>query len=163
MSTASGAQTGPARVVAAVTDLLTPVATDHGYDLEDVEVTPAGKRRILRVVVDCDGGLSLDDVAEMSRAFSAALDATDVMGSGAYVLEVTSPGVDRPLTEPRHWRRAQGRLVRASRTDGAQLAGRLVAADDDGVVVRTDSGEERAAYADLGAGRVEIEFSRAES
>ena len=89
----------------AIKELLEPVVESAGYDLEDVTVTPAGKRSLLRVVVDADDGVSLDDVATVSRTVSAALDTSDVMGSGPYVLEVTSPGVDRPLTEPRHWRR----------------------------------------------------------
>ena len=82
-------------------------------DLESVRVSVAGRRRLLRVVVDSDHGVSLDDAADVSRDVSAALlDATDVIGDVPYTLEVSSPGVDRPLTEPRHWRRAAGRLVR---------------------------------------------------
>ena len=91
--------------------LLDPVVTTQGLDLEDVVVTPAGRRRLLRVVVDRDGGLSLDAVAAVSTAVSAALDDSDAMGGAPYVLEVTSPGIDRPLTEPRHWRRNLTRLV----------------------------------------------------
>ncbi len=88
--------------------LLAPVVEAEGLDLEDVTVTPAGKRRLVRVVVDRDGGISLDDVSEVSRSVSEKLDASDALGNSPYVLEVTSPGVDRPLTEPRHWRRARG-------------------------------------------------------
>src|SRR5687768_13691585 len=93
--------------------LLAPVVADHGLDLEDVVVTLAGKRRLLRVVVERDGGVGLDTVAQVSSAVSRSLDDSDVMGGLPYVLEVTSPGVDRPLTDPRHWRRATGRLVTA--------------------------------------------------
>ena len=91
---------------AALLRLLEPVVAEAGFDLEDVLVTPAGKRRQVRVIVDGDGGVSLDDVAVVSQRVSAALDDSAAMGSGPYVLEVTSPGVDRPLTQPRHWRRA---------------------------------------------------------
>ena len=89
-----------------------PVVGAAGYDLEELVVTPAGRRSIVRVVVDRDAGVTLDDIAEVSRAVSDVLDANDDgMGRAPYVLEVTSPGVDRPLTEPRHWRRNAGRLV----------------------------------------------------
>ena len=70
-----------------------------------MEITPAGKRRILRIAVDKDGGVTLDDVAEATREISRVLDASDAMGEQPYTLEVTSRGVDRPLTLPRHWRR----------------------------------------------------------
>ena len=82
-------------------------------DLEGVRVTSAGRRRLLRVVVDADGGVSLDDIEQVSRELSAVLDQAAAMGEAPYTLEVSSPGVDRPLTEPRHWRRAVGRLVTA--------------------------------------------------
>ena len=98
-------------------EVLAPVVSATGHDLEDLTVTAAGRRSLVRVVVDADGGIDLDAVADISRAISDALDAEagDAPGgaafAGPYVLEVTSPGVDRPLTEQRHWRRAVGRLV----------------------------------------------------
>src|SRR5689334_23808526 len=89
-----------------------PVIGAAGYDLEELVVTPAGRRSIVRVVVDRDAGVTLDDIAEVSKAVSEVLDSNDDgMGRTPYVLEVTSPGVDRPLTEARHWRRNVGRLV----------------------------------------------------
>ena len=112
--------------------LIGPAVAAAGMDLESVRVSVAGRRRLLRVVVDSDHGVSLDDAAEVSRDVSAALDATDVMGDMPYTLEVSSPGVDRPLTEPRHWRRAAGRLVRVKTAAGA-VQGRVRAADADGV------------------------------
>ena len=81
-------------------------------DVEAVELTPAGKRRVLRVAVDGDDGVTLDDVADATREVSEVLDASDVMGEQPYTLEVTSRGVDRPLTLPRHWRRNADRLVK---------------------------------------------------
>ena len=131
-----------------------------GLVLEDVTITPAGRRRVLRVIVDLpadrSGGVPLEAVAEASQALSAALDDSDVMGGAPYVLEVSSPGVDRPLTERRHWSRARGRLVTARLADGTEATGRLVAVDDAGV----DLGGRRLAWADLARGRVEIEFAR---
>lgn len=141
-------------------ELLTPVIADAGLDLEDLEVVPAGRRRLLRVVVDRDGGVSLDDVAEVSQGVSSALDSSEAMGSAAYVLEVTSPGVDRPLTQPRHWRRAAGRLVTVPTGDGGQLTGRVVRAADDSVVLDVDGDERRLEFAAIGTGRVQVEFRR---
>jgi ribosome maturation factor RimP len=82
------------------------------------------------------------------------------MGSGPYVLEVTSPGVDRPLTQPRHWRRASGRLVRATLGGGEEVTGRVTAADDQAVVLDTDTGERRIGHDELTRGLVQVEFNR---
>jgi ribosome maturation factor RimP len=147
-------------------DLLDPVVSAAGYDLEDVTVTAAGRRSLIRVTVDADGGIDLDAVAEVSRLVSDALDAdAETAGSpralaGAYVLEVSSPGVDRPLTEPRHWRRATGRLVRVE-VAGRAVTGRVTAADDAGVTLDVDGTAQEAGWADLGRGKVQIEFNRA--
>ncbi|MFB9839625.1 ribosome maturation factor RimP [Actinoallomurus acaciae] len=140
--------------------LLEPVVAESGFDLEDVIVTPAGKRRQVRVIVDGDEGVSLDDIAVVSQRVSAALDEGDAMGSGPYVLEVTSPGVDRPLTQPRHWRRASGRLVRATLSGGEEVTGRVSAADDEAVVLDTDGQERRLGYDELARGLVQVEFNR---
>jgi ribosome maturation factor RimP len=142
---------------------LEPVVAAAGYDLEDVTVTAAGRRRLVRVVVDRDGGLDLDGVAELSRVVSAVLDDGDLMGDVAYTLEVSSPGVDRPLTLPQHWRRAGGRLVRVTLTDGETVTGRVQDADDEQVVLDVH-GEERVLRHDvLGPGRVQVEFGRGET
>lgn len=140
--------------------LVEPLAARGGFDLEALTVTPVGRRRIVRVVVDADGGVDLDDVAGLSEQISAALDGSDAMGAGPYVLEVTSPGVDRPLTEPRHWRRAVGRLVHAALDGGGTVAGRVTAADDESVVLDVAGDERRFRYAELGRGRVQVEFRR---
>ncbi|MCA2227322.1 ribosome maturation factor RimP [Nonomuraea sp. NPDC052129] len=140
--------------------LLEPVVGAEGLDLEDVTVTQAGKRRLLRVIVDRDGGVSLDDVADVSQAVSAALDDADAMGQSAYTLEVSSPGVDRPLTEPRHWRRAAKRLVKAEMRDGSVVEGRVRSADESGVELDVDGAGRRFDYQDLARGRVQVEFRR---
>src|SRR4051794_11455398 len=145
-------------------DLLEPVVAAEGLDLEEVAVNRAGSRSVVRVVVDADGGLDLDAVAEVSRSVSAALDSADDVLRGAYVLEVTSPGVDRPLTAPRHWRRARARKVKVVRTDGREVVGRVVDADeasDGGVQLQTDTGATRLDYADVRRAVVEVEFSPA--
>ena len=96
--------------------VIEPVVTAAGYDLEELTVSRAGRRHVVRVIVDGDAGVNLDAVAEVSRAVSRALDeaeeASGDLVAGEYQLEVSSPGVDRPLTEPRHWRRNAGRLVK---------------------------------------------------
>ena len=144
--------------------VIRPVVTAAGMDLESVRVTAAGRRRLLRVVVDSDRGVSLDDAAAVSRELSAALDTVAVMGDFPYTLEVSSPGVDRPLTDPRHWRRAVGRLVRVTVTDsaGARLvSGRICAADADGVTLDVEvdpKNRRRFPYAVLGPGAIQVEF-----
>jgi len=111
-------------------------------------------------VVDSDHGVSLDDAALVSREVSATLDSTDVMGDVPYTLEVSSPGVDRPLTEPRHWRRAAGRLVRVKASAEGIVQGRVLAADADGITMDIDGAARRFAYGDLGAGAIQVEFGR---
>jgi ribosome maturation factor RimP len=129
-------------------------------DLEAVEVTPAGKVRVLRIAVDKDGGVTLDDIAEATTAVSAVLDDSDVMGEMAYTLEVTSRGVDRPLTEPRHWRRNHDRLVKATLDDGSQLTGRIGASDDTGVTLDVSGTESRLPYDRIAKALVQVEFNR---
>jgi ribosome maturation factor RimP len=140
--------------------LLAPVVEAQGLDLEDVVVTQAGKRRQLRVVVDKDGGISLDTVAAVSTAVAAQLDDSDAMGGSPYVLEVTSPGVDRPLTAPRHWRRNRTRLVKVATAEATALEGRLVEVDDDGIGVESDGVVTRLAWDRVTSGRVQVEFNR---
>jgi ribosome maturation factor RimP len=131
-----------------------------GLDIEAVEITPAGKRRVVRVAVDKDGGVTLDDVAEATRAVSAVLDESDVLGEQPYTLEVTSRGVDRPLTLPRHWRRNADRLVRVTLTDGTALTGRIMSSDDAAAFLEVDGATREVAYAAIAKAHVEIEFNR---
>ena len=144
------------RLAEVITDPLAAV----GLDVEAIELTPAGKRRMLRVAVDRDGGVTLDDIADATKEVSRLLDESDVMGEQSYTLEVTSPGTDRPLTLPRHWRRNADRLVKVTRTDGTTLVGRIQAADDDGVDLDVDGTGQRLAYDTVAKAKVEIEFNR---
>ncbi len=143
-----------------IADALRDQLSALGLDLEAVELTPAGKRRVLRVAVDQDGGVTLDDIADATRAVSGVLDDTDLMGETAYTLEVTSRGVDRPLTEPRHWRRNRDRLVKVSLLDGTQLTGRVTESDDAGVTLDVAGSPRRLAYDEVGKALVQIEFNR---
>jgi ribosome maturation factor RimP len=154
-----------------IASLLEPTVAAMGMDLENVRITSAGRRRLLRIVVDADGGVSLDDIALVSQEFSAALDRVAAMGEAPYTLEVSSPGVDRPLTEPKHWRRAAGRLVTVplrspSRPGAADAPGEQRAVTGrvrgtDAIGVRLDvSGEIREfGYSELGPGRIQVEFA----
>lgn len=162
----------PAGQRARIAALIEPVVAAAGYDLEDLTVTAAGRRSIVRVVVDADGGINLDDIADVSRGISDVLDGAEeseqsvnsgsMFGVASYTLEVTSPGVDRPLTEPRHWRRNIGRLVKVRYADRTATA-RITTADEDkvGLDFHDSDGEPRLiAYSELGPGKVQVEFGR---
>jgi len=149
---------GSPEIEGRIADVIGPVIAAAGMDLESVRVSAAGRRRLLRVVVDSDRGVSLDDAAAVSRKLSAALDAAPVMGDFPYTLEVSSPGVDRPLTDPRHWRRAVGRLVQVTAADAGPISGRVLAADADGVTLDVAGDHRRFGYAALGAGAIQVEF-----
>ncbi len=166
---AADRQAGPGGVRPADVDpdrlarLLEPVVAAVGMDTEHVRITAAGRRRLVRVVVDADGGVSLDDIALVSREISAALDAAGVMGEASYTLEVSSPGVDRPLTQPRQWRRAAGRLVRvplSGRPASDAVEGRILGAGERGVLIETAGVNREYGYAELGPGRIQVEFGR---
>ncbi|MCB0917061.1 MAG: ribosome maturation factor RimP [Actinobacteria bacterium] len=147
------------RLEQALQDQLEPVVADAGYDLEELRVIPAGKRRVVRLLVDADNGVELDAVAEVSRAVSEVLDEQDLMGDAAYVLEVSSPGVDRPLSLPRHWRRNVGRLVRVRFAgDREPVTGRLQEADERGAVLRADEESLEVSYDDVASAVVQVEF-----
>ena len=159
-------------VTARLTSLIESVLTAMEIDLETVKITSAGRRVVLRIVVDADGGVSLDDIAEVSREVSAKLDAKNAMGDAPYTLEVTSPGVDRPLTQQRHWRRATGRLVSVPLIDKDQASetfahagpveylGRIVDVDQDRVTLEVDGERRTFDLGELGPGRVQVEFGR---
>lgn len=156
MSSDSHSDSKVTRIESAVTR---PLA-ELGFDLEAVEITPAGKRRVLRIAIDSDDGVSMDDVADATRAISEVLDADDVMGAAPYTLEVTSRGVDRPLTLPRHWRRNAGRLVACTLADGTKVSGRIVESDDDGVLLKVGDTDRRLPYDEIARAVVQIEFTR---
>lgn len=144
-------------------DVVSSVVQAAGFDLEDLTVTGAGRRRVVRVAIDSDDGLDLDTAADISRRLSAELDerGDEVLGGAPYTLEVTSPGIGRPLTEPRHFRRAAGRLVSLTLTDGTVLRSRILRLDGDDVVVLTgaDGVQQRSVpHSDIARAKVEVEF-----
>jgi ribosome maturation factor RimP len=143
-----------------ISDALRDALSALGLDLEAVELGPAGKKRVLRVAVDKDGGVTLDDIAAATKVVSESLDAGGHMGEQAYTLEVTSRGVDRPLTEPRHWRRNRDRLVRVHLRDGSQLTGRVGETDDAGATLDVSGAHQRVEYDAITKALVQIEFNR---
>jgi ribosome maturation factor RimP len=158
-----GASSRDSAETARLTRVLEPVVQSAGLDLESVRIAAAGRRRLLRIVVDADGGPGLDDIAVLSRSLSAELDNSGVMGETAYTLEVSSPGVDRPLTAERHWRRAKGRLVRVPLAPGAPghpdtVLGRVIMAGPDGVVLEIGGQRLEFGYQELGPGQIQVEF-----
>jgi ribosome maturation factor RimP len=146
--------------------LLEPLVSAKGLDLEEIEVSRAGRRRMLRIVVDSDEGVELDACAELSRTVSDTLDETDAMGDEEYVLEVSSPGADRPLTEHRHYVRATGRLARLQLREAGELVARILSVDDEGLDLEVPGVKgrkpttRRAEFPDIVKARVEIEFNR---
>jgi ribosome maturation factor RimP len=143
--------------------LVAPVVSAEGLDLEDVTVARAGRRYVVRITVDADGGIGHDELTDVSHAISASLDeAEETSGDltpGGYTLELSSPGVDRPLTSPRHWQRNVGRMV-AVRLGGRQVTGRITAVSEIGVSLDINGLPTEAAFAELGPGRVKVEFAR---
>lgn len=151
-------------VQARLMQLLAVAVESTGADLEDVSVSPAGKRRVVRVVVDRDGGINLDDVAQVSKAVSDLLDGAEEsepdLLAGAYVLEVSSPGVDRPLTAARHWRRSVHRLVTAHLGSGEAVTGRVLSAGEHEVALDVDGTPRTLLLAEVVRASVQIEFRR---
>ena len=141
-------------------ELLTGCVSELGLDLEELELTPAGKRRVLRVAVDQDDGVNMDDIARATNAISELLDSSTVMGSLPYTLEVGSRGAGRPLLQPRHWRRNHDRLVLAHLADGTSLEGRINASDDTSVDLTTAAGDVTLAYSDIDIALVQFELNR---
>ncbi|MEO7196525.1 MAG: ribosome maturation factor RimP [Pseudonocardiaceae bacterium] len=148
----------PASPGSATESVVRDAVAGAGFDLESLEEIRTGQRWLLRVIIDSDAGVGLDDIATVSRAVSLALDQRDELISEPYTLEVTSPGVDRPLTQPRHWRRNRLRLVRAALTSGDELVGRIGDCDDEGVTLLASGRLRRMRYAELRRAVVEVEF-----
>ncbi len=147
-----------------IAEFVTPILAHYGLDLDAVEVVPAGKRRLVRIVVDGDGpegtGPLLDDIAEATRAVSAGLDESPVVGSAAYTLEVSSRGVSRPLELPRHWRRNVGRLVAVTLVAGEPVTGRVTSAGEESVVLDVDGTPHEIALAEVQKALVQVELNR---
>jgi ribosome maturation factor RimP len=147
-----------------ITELVQPVVESAGFFLEDVHVLSPGNHRIITCIVDGQTPLNLDQVTSVSRNISELLDTAEFMGETAFTLEVTSPGVDRPLTLARHWQKNINRLVRVVHLDGSVTAGRITSAESTHAILVEDikgkSKEHTVAFADVKRATVEIEFNR---
>jgi ribosome maturation factor RimP len=147
-----------------ITELVQPAVESAGFFLEDVHVVSPGKHRIITCVVDGHTPLNLDQVTSVSRDISELLDAADFMDETAFTLEVTSPGVDRPLTLARHWQKNLNRLVKVVKQDASSVNGRITTIKDSQVILIEDikgkSKEHIVQFADVKRATVEIEFNR---
>ena len=137
-------------------ELVEPLVTKAGLVLEEVQVQTPGKNRFVTVIVDSETGLNLDQVTEASRIVGEAMDSAPFMGDAPYTLEVTSPGVDRPLTAPRHWRKNVDRLVKIIKLDGEICKGRIASATEEEVTLDCCS----VSYADIKRAVIEVEFNK---
>ncbi len=148
--------------VSAITALVEPVVSSLDLDLEGVRISNVGRRKLLKIIVDGDNGLNLDQVADVSRAVGAAIEDAHALGEADWTLEVTSPGVERPLSLPRHWRRAVGRMVKVQFADGREDTGRILEFhEDSGDVVFNFKGATRTRNtAQISKAIVQVEFNR---
>ena len=148
----------------AITDLISPAVTEAGFYLEEVQIASPGSHRTVTCVVDGPTPLNLDQVTVVSRIISELLDSADIMGDTPFTLEVTSPGVDRPLTDVRHWTKNLTRLIKTTLNDGSVITGRLTEFDEiNATLVENIKGRIKnhtVAFADIQRAVVEIEFNR---
>jgi len=147
-----------------ITELIEPAVSAQGFFLEEVQLVSPGKHRIVTCIVDGEVALNLDQVTSVSRAISELLDESPILGDTPFTLEVTSPGIDRPLTKPRHFAKNQDRLLKVTKSDGEVVTGRILSNTDNAVTliveVKKDTAEVVIAYADIKRAVVEIEFNR---
>lgn len=150
----------PTDLAARLEPLVSDAVQNAGFELDALEVQQAGRRKLVKVVVDSDDGIELDQVAGVSRTVSAVLDEHEDVIAGAYTLEVTSPGLNRPLTKQRHWRRARSRLVRITPVDGESYVVRVGKAGEKTVRVLSEGEIRDLAYESVAKAVVEIEFKQ---
>lgn len=146
-----------------LTELLTPAVTKAGFVLEEITVTPVGKRRLVSIVVDREEtNPSLDEVTVVSKEISAILDNYSQMGEMPFTLEVTTPGIDKPLTLERHWKKNVGRLVKITPLTGEKFIGRIASFSDDQVTLQLDKEIKVLTLAEISKAQIEVEFNRKE-
>jgi ribosome maturation factor RimP len=147
-----------------IAELITPALQQAGYILEDVNLVTPGNHRIVTVIVDGESALNLDQVTVASKLVSELMDEAPFMGETPFTLEVTSPGIDRPLTLPRHFAKNVTRLLKVTKTDGEVVTGRIASNTDADVTltvaVKKETKEVVVSLADIKRAVVEIEFNR---
>ena len=139
-----------------VAAVITPAIESLGFYVEDIAITSAGKRSMLTVIVDGDTHLSLDQVTVATKAISEIVENLPTLGNNPFTLEVTSPGLDRPLTKPRHWQKNKDRLIKIILNDGKEITGRIK--DSTQLAVTVD--EQVINFADMKRATLEIEFKQ---
>ena len=149
-----------------ISEHITPALHKAGYFLEDVNLVSPGQHRIVTVIVDGESALNLDQVTVASKLVSELLDEATFMGETPFTLEVTSPGIDRPLTIPRHFAKNVDRLLKVTKSDGVVVTGRILANTDSDVTLsvteKKDVKEVVISLGDIKRAQVEIEFNRKE-
>ena len=141
-----------------IAEAITPTIESSGAFLEDVTLVRAGKKSLLTVIVDNEVGLNLDQVTEISRNISELVESLPEMGSTPFTLEVTSPGIDRPLTLLRHWRKNKGRLIKVTKLDGSVFEGRIGESTEESVLVD----DVNINFSEIKKAIVQIEFKAAD-
>jgi len=136
--------------------VITPAIESLGFYIEDITITSAGKRSMLTVIVDGDTHLSLDQVTVATKAISEIVENLPTLGNNPFTLEVTSPGLDRPLTKPRHWRKNQDRLIKVVLTDGKEIMGRIKDSTESSVNID----DQTINFADIKRATLEVEFKK---
>ena len=139
-----------------VAAVITPAIQALGFYVEDISITAAGRRSMLTVIVDGDTHLSLDQVTVATKAISEIVENLPTLGNNPFTLEVTSPGLDRPLTKPRHWRKNKDRLIKIVLNDGKEILGRIKDSTEADVTVD----EQNVKFADIKRATLEIEFKQ---
>ena len=145
-----------------ILQILEPITSNLGLDLEDVEIKSAGKHSIVQISVDKDGGITLDEVAHISNEISEILDTKEILGEKPYTLEVGSPGIDRALTHPRHWRRNIGRLVKINFGSNSEI-GRIIQSDDEKVTLEIKSKSRVIFFNKIDKAFIKVEFNSKKS
>jgi ribosome maturation factor RimP len=136
--------------------VITPAIESLGFYIEDINISSAGKRSMLTVIVDGDTHLSLDQVTVATKAISEIVENLPTLGNNPFTLEVTSPGLDRPLTKPRHWRKNQDRLIKIILNDGKEIMGRIKDSTESSVTVD----DQTINFADIKRATLEVEFKK---
>ena len=139
-----------------ISDAVTPALLALGFYLEDVTITSAGRRSMLTIIVDGDTHLSLDQVTSATKAIGEIVESIQSLGETPFTLEVTSPGLDRPLTKPRHWRKNIDRLVKIVLLDGKEIKGRIKSASENSATVD----ESEIKFSDIKRASLEVEFKQ---
>jgi len=139
-----------------VAAVITPAIQALGFYVEDISITAAGRRSMLTVIVDGDTHLSLDQVTVATKAISEIVENLPTLGNNPFTLEVTSPGLDRPLTKPRHWHKNKDRLIKIVLNDGKEITGRIKDSTEADVTVD----EQNVKFADIKRATLEIEFKQ---